>query len=400
MKPFLLFAAILFSLQGNSQSILQIGNRAFAGLSTNTYGIMNTWSGAAPAERGNRHAIIYPLQSIGLIPTGSQITALKFYRDILTGQPEGALQGNPTFKLYIKNTGLSTFATAVTWQDTANTMATVFNGDPSPIVGTSSGWITFTLPTPLVYDGTNLMLLMEYWQTAAALPSIVWSYDVSSVSPQITTDYFNATQNRYNAPVTTLPFAANTTGSNIRHPSLQIVYTPSAIPVKLVSFEAQKNNRVVQLSWVTSTETGSTVFEIERSADAINWQSLGTVAALNISSGARYGYKDDNPAAINFYRLKIIEDGARVYYSGTKKVLFPQKHVFMVSPSPAQDFINIHFSQATQAQIQIINASGVVVKQTALQPMQNMYLDIAQLPAGIYLIRDVVGGYSTKIMVE
>lgn len=400
MKPFLLVVALFFSFSGIGQSILQIGNRASTGLSTNTYGIMNTWSGAAPAERGNRHAIIYPLQSIGIIPVGSQITALKFYRDILSGQPEGALQGNPTFKLYIKNTPLSTFATAVTWQDTANTMATVFNGDPSSIVGTSSGWITFTLPTPLIYDGTNLMLLMEYWQTAAALPSIVWSYDVSSVSPQISTDYFNATQNRYNAPVTSLPFAANTTGSNVRHPSLQIVYTPGAIPVKLVSFEAQKNNTSVQLNWATSTETGNTVFEVERSADAINWQRLTTVPARNSINGANYGYSDANPSAINFYRLKIMEDGARIYYSDTKKILFAAKPTFIVSPSPARDMIKIAFAQPAKAQLQIINASGAVVKQTGLQQMQTINLDIAHLPAGIYLIRELIAGHSTKIVVE
>lgn len=400
MKHFLLFIAIGCSFYSKGQSILQIGNRASTGLSTNTYGIMNSWSGAAPAERGNRHAIIYPLQSIGIIPIGSQITALKFYRDILAGQPEGVLQGNPTFKLYIKNTPLSTFATAVTWQDTANTMATVFNGDPSTIVGTSSGWVTFTLPTPLVYDGTNLMLLMEYWQTAAALPSIVWSYDVSSVSPQVTADYFNATQNRYNAPVISLPFAANTTGSNIRHPSLQIVYTPSTIPVKLVSFEAYKNNRTVQLNWATSTETGSTLFEVEKSVDAINWSRLGTVAALNTSNGAQYGYGDDNPAPINFYRLKIIEDGGKIYYSGTQKVMFTSKQPFTVSPSPANDWINIQFAQPTTAQIQIINAAGTMVKQTGLQLMRTIGINIAHLPAGIYLVRDIVGGHTTKVVVE
>lgn len=400
MKLLLLLVATLFAFQGNGQLTLQIGNRANTGLSTNTYGIMNTWSGAAPAERGNRHALIYPLQSIGIIPVGSQITALRFYRDVLSGQPEGALQGNPTFKLYIKNTPLSTFATAVTWQDTANTMATVFNGDPTPIVGTSSGWVTFTLPTPLIYDGTNLMLLMEYWQTAAALPSIVWSYDVSSVSPQVTADYFNATQNRYNAPVTSLPFAANTTGSNIRHPTLQIVYTPSAIPVKLVSFDAQKRNGSVQCNWLTAAETGTTLFVVERSADAINWSSLGIVPALNTANGATYHYSDDKPLPVNFYRLKIIEDGNRVYYSATKKILFTQAQAFTVNPSPAQDFIKLRFSESTKAHIQIINASGTIVKQTGLQQMQTAQIDIADLSAGIYLVRDIVTGYSVKVMVE
>jgi hypothetical protein len=391
---------MLLPFVGTSQSTLQIGNRAFAGLSTNTYGIMNSWSGAAPAERGNRHAIIYPLQSIGIIPTGATITALRFYRDVLTGQAEGVLIGNPTFKLYAKNTALSTFATAVTWQDTANTMTTVFNGDPTTIVGTASGWVTFTLPTPIIYDGTNLMLLMEYWQTAAALPSIAWSYDVSSVSPQVTADYFNATQNRYNTPVTTLPFAANTTGSNIRHPTLQIVYTTNPIPVKLTAFEAAKRNSAVQLKWATSLETGTTVFEVQKSPDAANWAAIATVPALNLSNGASYQHQDHAPYSTGFYRLKITEDNARVYYSDVRKVTFAKNGSFVVTPSPATGFFRVGFQKATTAHLQLVSPAGIVVREARMYNQQAITIDVANLPAGIYLLRDLVGGATEKVLVQ
>jgi hypothetical protein len=400
MKKIILFLALIPALTSKSQLTLQIGNRAFTGLSTNTYGIMNSWSGIAPFERGNRNATIYPLQSIGIIPANSQITALKFYRDVLSGQPAGVLQGSPRFKLYVKNTSLTTFATAVTWQDTANTMTTVFDGDPTAIVGNASGWVTFTLPTPLIYSGNNLMILLEYWQTAAATPSVVWSYDNSSVSPQVTADYFDATQNRYNSPVTTLPFAANTTGSNIRHPSLQIVYTDAPIPVKLTSFDAVKRNTAVQLNWATSLETGTTIFDIERSSDAINWSNLATVPAYNTSNGAAYRHTDNKPGAINFYRLKITEDYGKIYYSDIKKVSFTGKDLFTVSPSPAHDFIQINFPQKIKANIQLINAAGVIVKQTGTINVQSTFIDVSDLPAGIYLVKDIITAVSKKILIE
>jgi Secretion system C-terminal sorting domain len=400
MKKIILFLAIIASLTSKSQLTLQIGNRAFPGISTNTYGIMNSWSGIAPFERGNRHATIYPLQSIGIIPTNSQITALKFYRDVPTGQPAGVLQGNPRFKLYVKNTSLATFATAVTWQDTANTMINVFDGDPTSIVGNATGWVTFTLPTPLVYGGGNLMILLEYWQTAAATPAVVWSYDNSSVSPQVTADYFDATQNRYNSPVTALPFPVNTAGSNIRHPSLQIVYNESPIPVKLASFDATKRNNTVQLNWVTSLETGATIFDIERSADAINWNNLATMPALNTSNGAAYQHNDNKPGDINFYRLKITEDNGKVSYSTTKKVSFTKNNIFTVTPSPAHDFIRISFAQKITSNIQLINSVGVIVKQTGLQNLQTSIIDVNNLPAGVYIVKDVISASSARVIIE
>jgi Secretion system C-terminal sorting domain len=400
MKKYLFLLLIITAATSKGQQTLQIGSRAFPGLSTNTYGIMNSWSGVAPFARGNRHAIIYPLQSIGLIPQNAQITALRFYRDVPAGQPAGTLAENASFKLYIKNTPLATFATAVTWQDTANTMATVFDGDPAAIVGSVTGWVTFTLPTPLVYSGNNLMLLMEYWQPLAANPSIVWSYDNSSVSPQVTADYFDATQNRYNAPVTALPFPAITTGSNIRHPSLQIVYTTTPVPVKLVAFDAVKKQNGVQLNWHTSFETGTTIFDIERSSDAANWSQLATIPANNTINGAFYQYFDNKPGDINFYRLKITEDNGKVYYSAIKRVGFTKNIFLSVSPSPARDIIRISFSQQTAANIQLINAAGAIVKQASLQQVQYYTMDVSDLPAGVYILKDIISTSSKKIVIK
>ncbi len=390
MKFFFLagFCFLVFTV--NSQYSLQIGSREFPGLSTNTYGIMNSWSGVAPFARGNHHATIYPLQSIGLMGVGQQITALRFYRDVLSAQPTpGSLQETSTFKLYIKNTPLTTFSSAVTWQDTANTMTEIFNGDPTTIVGSATGWITFLLPTPHTYDGTNLMLLMEYWQTSAATPSIVWSYDQSSVSPQILVNYFDATQNRYNAPVTSLPFPASTTGSNIRHPSIQILYSDAPIPVKLVSFDGIKKTRSIQLNWLTALETGSTLFELQKSNDAINWKKIGSIPALNHPNGASYSYTDENPLLFNYYRLKMIEDNGKITYSANKLIKFTGNTSFRLQPTPATTMLQINFAEQTVSNLQVINSEGVILKQEGIQNKQNCVIDISLLPAGLYLVRDL-----------
>jgi hypothetical protein len=219
----LLFSTIL------SAQTLQVGKRDFIGLTGNTYGPMNTWFGGPPLTRGNRHAIIYPLQSIAAMPAGSAINALSFYRNVTSlsgadGIP-GKLSGEPTLKLYLKNTPLNTLATAVNWPDSAATAVEVYNADPTAAVGDTTGWVKLNLNTPFKYTGGNLMLLIEYLQTASTMNTVVWSYDTSSVSPQIGKNYFNSTQCRYIAQVTALPFPITTTGSNIRHPTTIFHYS-------------------------------------------------------------------------------------------------------------------------------------------------------------------------------
>jgi Secretion system C-terminal sorting domain len=399
MKLFLILLTTVSSMLANSQSTLQIGNKEFPGISTNTYGIMNSWSGVSPFTRGNRNAIIYPLQSIAIIPAGAQITALRFYRDIVSAQPTpGSLQGAPSFKLYIKNTQLTTFSSPVFWQDTANTMTEIFNGDPTAIVGNATGWITFPITVPYTYLGGNIMLLMEYWQNSATLPSIAWSYDQSSVSPQVLTNYFDATQNRYNSPVTSLPFASSTTGSNVRHPSIQIVYNLIPIPVKLASFVAVKKINLVQLNWNTLIETGKTVFDVQKSTNGINWNSIANIPALNRSNGSFYQYADEQPLLLNYYRLKILEENGPVSYSPSRMVKFAKDNPFNISPSPAGQSITVFFNQPTSTTLQIISSSGKIVKQEKIKDNQAITIDIRNLPAGIYLVQSKIGPDTKKFV--
>ncbi|HEY0110736.1 MAG TPA: delta-60 repeat domain-containing protein, partial [Fibrella sp.] len=96
------------------------------------------------------------------------------------------------------------------------------------------------------------------------------------------------------------------------------------LPVSLTTFTAEKRGSGVQLTWETVNERQTDAFEIERSADGVNFTSIGTVTASGNSSSVRnYTFTDAQPLqSINFYRLKIVNSDRSVNYSRIVTVRF------------------------------------------------------------------------------
>lgn len=84
----------------------------------------------------------------------------------------------------------------------------------------------------------------------------------------------------------------------------------SPLPVSLTSFTA-KANKIgnVDLAWTTASEQNNSHFEVNRSTDGANFNTIdkvngnGTTATVN-----NYSYTDNSPAAgVNYYQLKQID---------------------------------------------------------------------------------------------
>lgn len=78
---------------------------------------------------------------------------------------------------------------------------------------------------------------------------------------------------------------------------------PAALPVSLISQEAHRIDMdQVELSWTTGTEANASHFEIFRSVDAINFESIGTISAFgNSSSQIEYHFIDEDPYTVKTY---------------------------------------------------------------------------------------------------
>src|ERR1700722_6013307 len=79
------------------------------------------------------------------------------------------------------------------------------------------------------------------------------------------------------------------------------------LPINLVFFNGICDRQNVVLTWSTATETNSSYFTLEKSADEINWQDVGTIEGAGSSSVMHtYSFTDrqQSPQEISYYRLR------------------------------------------------------------------------------------------------
>jgi len=160
------------------------------------------------------------------------------------------------------------------------------------------------------------------------------------------------------------------------------------LPVKLVSFTAAKEGATAQLKWVTSQEENADHFNIERSANAKDWNTIGEVAAAG-ESKTTLSYHFEDAATIagtNYYRLKMIDKDETFAYSSIKNVVFEGGAAPAVYPNPVSDVVFLKDIDAKNVkEVSIINASGITAYKAA--SISAAGINVASLTSGIYVVK-------------
>jgi uncharacterized delta-60 repeat protein len=175
------------------------------------------------------------------------------------------------------------------------------------------------------------------------------------------------------------------------------------LPVSLTTFTAEKSGSGVKLGWETVNERETDAFEVERSADGVNFTSIGTVTASGNSSSVRnYTFTDAQPLQnINFYRLKIVNSDRSVNYSRIVTVRFGSAAITLQAfPNPVKNSLNLQFTvPAGQVKVQVLDVSGRMVKMIELKSAGTALttsIDMSGFRPGAYIIR--VNEQSIKVM--
>ncbi|MGB0403594.1 MAG: T9SS type A sorting domain-containing protein [Salibacteraceae bacterium] len=102
------------------------------------------------------------------------------------------------------------------------------------------------------------------------------------------------------------------------------------LPVDLKSFTAtpNKEENVVDLFWVTSSETNNDYFTVEKTSDLQNFEEVVQVTGQGtINEETEYQEKDYNPSeGISYYRLSQTDYDGKTEYFNLEKVLFDLKN--------------------------------------------------------------------------
>lgn len=128
-----------------------------------------------------------------------------------------------------------------------------------------------------------------------------------------------------------------------------------------------KDYQTTVLTWNSSDNAATDVYEIERSTDGVNFNAVNVTKAN--SSGIYMQTDDISRLKGNevYYRLKFHGTGGRIYYSTIIRLLLRSKQdqFLTVSPNPVKEHFRLSFSvtKPSVAEISIINSTGAVVYQ-------------------------------------
>ncbi len=180
------------------------------------------------------------------------------------------------------------------------------------------------------------------------------------------------------------------------------------LPVEWLGFtlSARQNPNAVDLIWETGAEYNCASFDVERSANAIDFSSLSQIVANNTSQGASYKALDAHPVeGINYYRIRQNDFDGKHTYSNTQTVYFEGiEKGFSIVPNPVFSDNTLLINAAYDGfKLTILNALSQKITEIALHKNEN-YLSLAtyNLPKGVYFFQfnDAKNTVTKKMILE
>ncbi|MBO3698908.1 hypothetical protein [Roseivirga sp. E12] len=172
-----------------------------------------------------------------------------------------------------------------------------------------------------------------------------------------------------------------------------------ALPITLISFEANTYKEdQVKLDWVTASEVNNAFYTIERSTDAVNFETIATLdGAGNSSDLLYYSFVDANPVnGISFYRLKQTDFSGEFDYSEIRSVKVERQFqaTFNAYPNPVVkgEYLKISYAVGSDQTLQVIvlnNTGQVILKQEKEIKASEGFFQMAtgQMKKGLNLLR-------------
>jgi hypothetical protein len=189
----------------------------------------------------------------------------------------------------------------------------------------------------------------------------------------------------------------------------EIAQTASnALPLKMGDFTAFKKPAGIQLNWETITEQNTSHFEIERSDNGINFNTIGSVNANGNSTDKKYySFTDSNPLPkSNFYRLKMLDIDGIFTYSRVIAIKNENMITLDLFPNPTTDVLQVQIPSERKetTKINIIDAAGKQIYSQSVQLNEGtnaISIPVDHLQNGsYYLVVENESGRQSKLFIK
>jgi hypothetical protein len=163
------------------------------------------------------------------------------------------------------------------------------------------------------------------------------------------------------------------------------------LPLQLTSFVAAlRINNDVQLDWETADELNVKNIEVQRSTDAINFN---TIAMVNAQNKLQNNYVFNDKIYGNelfYYRLKIVDNDGSFKYSKLQSVKnkLLKNNVYILE-NPVKDYITLLNLPLKKCMLSLLNGNGMEISRKAYNNISSTQLNISALSSGLYFLKIV-----------
>ena len=175
-----------------------------------------------------------------------------------------------------------------------------------------------------------------------------------------------------------------------------VILTPDPLlKADWLYFDGVTNNKVNYLRWATEAENNTNYFNLQRSKNGINFETLGVVSAQGVTNTINhYNFDDVHPfVGQNYYRLELVNaDGSLDYSNIVLLVIEDIDKGYIFYPNPTENIVYYQYeaNDIEQLQIEIIDVLGRVLKTEQVKSavgVNNIPILLGEYTVGSYIIR-------------
>jgi len=157
------------------------------------------------------------------------------------------------------------------------------------------------------------------------------------------------------------------------------------LPIHLISFNVYNKNGLAVLNWVATNDKYGDYYEIQKSADGINWTLIGNQKVRN-SGKESYQFIDESVLnGRNYYRLKLIESNGNHSFSQIKLIEISGSKNVLIYPNPTNGSLYIQGVEIND-RIEIFDLMHSLIKTVSCKSKELVSIDIQDVPSGVYFV--------------
>jgi hypothetical protein len=219
------------------------------------------------------------------------------------------------------------------------------------------------------------------------------------------TDTVNWTNEGFSTRDATADYVEQTGIADFSRWTLSSISNP--LPLLFTSFTAKCMDGYALIDWTTAQEENTSRFDVQKSVDGTQWQTISSVGAAGNSSIEKdYYYKDLSSSAGNsFYRIAEYDlNGSETFTAVVSVDCNIDNNIVNFSPNPVKDLLWLSFNvlSPTAVKTAIYDSKGALVRQqinSAGAGENRFSINVNGLAPGVYFLEmRWTGGNKVQVM--